>query len=202
MKSCRGYKGNSCVVGEQPQPYENFYKNSRMKDGYVNTCKSCDLARSKKRYLDNRAEVLERTKAYGKANRHITRKASKTYYSKNRDAAIQRRLDWSKANPERAAAMAAEYRARKANATPIWLTKEQKAEIVLFYDLARDCQITTGEKYHVDHIVPLKGENVCGLHVPWNLQVLPADVNIAKSNNHGTETFGSTGQVHSGRGGR
>lgn len=67
-------------------------------------------------------------------------------------------------------------------ATPIWLTLSQKQEIDIFYDLAKDCQIVTGEDYHVDHIVPLKGKNVCGLHVAWNLQVLPSDVNIVKSN--------------------
>lgn len=192
MKKCKGYKGNHCVVGQTPQAYDNFQKSPRMKDGFANICKSCEKKRLQDRYLTKREETLERTKAYGKANRHITRKASKTYYRKNRESSIQRKLDWCKANPEKAAASSAEYRARKLKATPTWLSDEQKAEILCFYDLARDCQITTGEKYHVDHIVPLKGENVCGLHVPWNLQVLPADLNIAKSNNHGTETLGST----------
>lgn len=72
---------------------------------------------------------------------------------------------------------------RNRKATPKWLTKEQKQQIVDTYELMRDCRAVTGEDYHVDHIVPLRGKNICGLHVPWNLQVLPAYVNINKSNN-------------------
>tara|TARA_R110002126_G_scaffold279945_1_gene427065 strand:+ start:372 stop:830 length:459 start_codon:yes stop_codon:yes gene_type:complete len=55
-------------------------------------------------------------------------------------------------------------------------------EIQNFYWLARDLKSVTGEEYHVDHIVPINGKNVCGLHVPWNLQVLPADINMSKGN--------------------
>tara|TARA_R100000541_G_C1879440_1_gene82084 strand:+ start:444 stop:905 length:462 start_codon:yes stop_codon:yes gene_type:complete len=55
-------------------------------------------------------------------------------------------------------------------------------EIKNFYWLARDLKAVTGEEYHVDHIVPINGKNVCGLHVPWNLQVLPADINMSKGN--------------------
>jgi len=76
----------------------------------------------------------------------------------------------------------ASRRARKLSATPSWLTEEQKSKITDFYWLAQDLEITSGQKYHVDHIVPLQGKQVCGLHVPWNLQVIPADINISKSN--------------------
>lgn len=73
---------------------------------------------------------------------------------------------------------------RSKQATPRWLTDEQKQQIVDTYEHMRDCRAVIGEDYHVDHIVPLRGEGICGLHVPWNLQVLPAYVNIAKSNTH------------------
>lgn len=69
-------------------------------------------------------------------------------------------------------------------ATPAWLSKEQRTQIESVYYHAKDCQIVTGEVYHVDHIVPLQGQDVCGLHVPWNLQVLPAEVNVRKSNRY------------------
>lgn len=71
---------------------------------------------------------------------------------------------------------------RNRQATPKGLTPEQRKQIVDIYEHMRDCRTVTGEDYHVDHIVPLRGENICGLHVPWNLQVLPAYVNISKSN--------------------
>lgn len=74
------------------------------------------------------------------------------------------------------------HRKQHKKATPKWLTQEHKKQIIDTYELMRDCRTVTGEDYHVDHIVPLNGENICGLHVPWNLQVLPAYINIAKSN--------------------
>jgi hypothetical protein len=72
--------------------------------------------------------------------------------------------------------------AQKLNATPAWLTEDDHWLIEEAYDLARLRTQMLGFKWHVDHIVPLRGKYVSGLHVPYNLQVIPASVNCAKRN--------------------
>lgn len=72
--------------------------------------------------------------------------------------------------------------ASKANATPSWLSSSHKKEIANFYAMAATLTASTGVRHEVDHIVPLRSEVVCGLHVPWNLRAIPAHENRSKSN--------------------
>jgi 5-methylcytosine-specific restriction endonuclease McrA len=101
-------------------------------------------------------------------------------YETRGDEVRDRVKRWRTANPARAnAADAAKIKKRK-NATPPWLSTDQWSEIVEFYELAARRTRETGVEHHVDHIVPIAGKNVCGLNVPWNLQVLTARENMRK----------------------
>lgn len=74
------------------------------------------------------------------------------------------------------------YRARKLNAEPKWLTKDMRKQMINIY---KYCRLTSlyHEVFHsVDHIIPLKGDNICGLHVPWNLQIITSKENMKKKN--------------------
>lgn len=57
-----------------------------------------------------------------------------------------------------------------------------QAQIAQFYDQARAITTETGDQYSVDHIIPLIHPNVCGLHVPWNMQIMTARENSSKGN--------------------
>lgn len=86
---------------------------------------------------------------------------------------------WRKTNPEKVNANAAFHRARKIQATPSWANIE---EINRIYEIAKWVSNLYQTSFHVDHIVPLKGKFVCGLHVENNLQIIPAQENLKKQN--------------------
>jgi len=89
---------------------------------------------------------------------------------------------WKERNKVQVRADTKARRRKHRDATPKWLTRKQKSEIRQLYQIAITMTQTTGEQYVVDHIVPLRGESVCGLHVPWNLRVITQEENLAKSN--------------------
>ena len=120
--------------------------------------------------------------------------AGRRYYEKNREAVIARaaarpaeekrraRSDYKDRNVDVVRADTSVRKRRHREATPKWLTKEERLQMRELYVQARKLTAVTGERYVVDHIVPLRGESVCGLHVPWNLRVITQDENLKKSN--------------------
>ena len=108
------------------------------------------------------------------------REAKNAYRCKNREqlnacARIAYKQRYAK-NPGKYRHKAMLRHAAKLQRTPKWLSKEQINAIKEIYD-------SCPKGSHVDHIVPLRGTSVSGLHVPWNLQHLDASLNLQKSNN-------------------
>lgn len=97
----------------------------------------------------------------------------------NPEMARARRLRWKRKNAEWCAGWSAKRRQTLRRQTHAWLTPDQIAEIDAIYFEAAN---KDGGPWHVDHIVPINGVSVCGLHVPWNLQILLAVENMQKGN--------------------
>ena len=146
----------------------------------------------------NREKAYQRVKEWRAANPEKWAEQNKRYAERYPEKTVKRTQEWRKRHPERAAessrktrqkhaarvlANKAKYRAVKLQATPNWLNKGHWFEIGCVY-LYRDALKRIGLDYHVDHIVPLQGKKVSGLHVPENLQVLPADRNRLKNNHY------------------
>lgn len=121
----------------------------------------------------HRAKLERRPEHYAKMRR--------AYSAKNAEKISQYKREWRKANAHRINAVNARRHANKLNATPMWLGAIHQAQIDEQYDIAIALTMQTGVKHHVDHVHPLRGKNFCGLHVPWNLQVLTAQENMEKN---------------------
>ncbi len=115
-------------------------------------------------YEKNKTKYIERAKAQDPEKKRTYKKR------------------WKESNRGVVNAATAARKKHIAQATPNWLTEEQRLETVLIYKIAVDKTESTGIAHHVDHIVPLRGSNVSGLHVPWNLRVVTAEENYQKNN--------------------
>jgi hypothetical protein len=156
-------KRNQMLQGYQFRNPENYAKYQEAKKQKWHTdveYKETQKARFKQRY-----DLLCLDPSYLKKERQ----RSKEYFQNNAGIARAKR---------------ARRRTSMANATPIWLSPIQKAQITEFYEIATALEAQTGIKRHVDHIVPLKAKGISGLHVPWNLQILTAHENLSKRNKY------------------
>ena len=133
---------------------------------------------------NNKPETKARVSEWHANNRDRVHASRKRWYEKNKEKADAHSREYAKNNPEWKAAHCAKRRSRKLQALPPWITKEDLEQIEWFYQEAKRRFKETNIPHHVDHIVPLQGKNVSGLHVPWNLQILTAKENSRKSNKH------------------
>ena len=157
-----------CSKCLEEKDYAEFYKNSRTSTGLSSRCKKCQALECHNNYVKYGDKWRKRNNEYNKNNRHVFVGIRKRYKEKHGEAFMlyhRRHARWY--TPYR--------KGLKTQATPKWLSEAQIAEIKQIYE-------TCPYGYEVDHIIPINGKEVRGLHVPWNLQYLTIGDNRRKSN--------------------
>ena len=173
----------TCCKCEVAKPLIAFGRLSEAKDGLTYACLNCTRAKMKAWRAANRYRDRAAKNRWAEENRDKLKEKGHRYYAQNKEkhkAACDR---WAKANPAKVNFRFAKRRAVKKNAIPAWISAIQLAQIQEMYDVAIAKTTQTGIQHHVDHIHPLQGNGFNGLHVPWNLRVIPAHENQVKSNN-------------------
>jgi hypothetical protein len=157
----RMYTCNRCKISKEKEKFPPRKANKNK--GIDGTCKECHTFLSVQYYHAKKQEGINLN-----SNRQ---KYKQEWYHKNKERLAPIHLH--------------NCRKRQSQvkiATPKWLTKEQENAILDVYKKAKELEKKDGIKRHVDHIIPLQGKTVCGLHVSWNLEVLTSKENISKGN--------------------
>jgi hypothetical protein len=146
------------------------------------SCGECSKANQRRNYKKRMAANPDWVKERYAKDPEYYRQKRKEYRLKNPE---KERLSSIASMQKRKPQKAAEERARQARklkATPSWLTQQHREQMTAVYVAAQKTSGLAGFKCHVDHIIPLKGKDVCGLHVPWNLRVVSQSYNSSKRN--------------------
>ena len=136
-------------------------------------------ARAREWKKANPDKVAESGRKYYQNNKEKILERCADYYYSNTEEILARNREWKSKNPERGRSYVSARRKRVKEHCPSWVDRKQIQSI---YREAIRISEETGIPHHVDHIHPLNGKNLCGLHVPWNLQIIPARDNMKKSN--------------------
>jgi len=190
-----------CTKCKENKELSDFHKHNGTKDGLYPLCKICRKINDTNYRLKNKKEIATQKSVYYIENKKEINTKTKKYYQEHKIEISLQKIGynalhkeekatygamygpkWRKRNRGKVNAKASKRRAVKLKATPKWLTKEQYKEMESLYIEAVRLTIVTGIPHEVDHIVPLQGRDVSGLHVPWNLKVIPRSVNRSKNN--------------------
>jgi len=145
-----------------------FYKQTtRGLFGVRGTCKDCDNVRKKQYRLLNKESLVTLKKAE---------------YTRNRQKHLITKKNYRQLNKGKINALVAARKAVIKQRTPAWLSEVEIERIKNEYKLASLLTKLTNESWHVDHIIPLQGKYVSGLHVPNNLKAIRGFENISKKN--------------------
>ena len=135
------------------------------------------IQRTRDNYYKDLEKSRQRARDYAATHAQEARDRVKIWSQNNAEQKRQNDKAWTEANKAHSHSLKAKYRAAKRQACPPWVDKEHMARIHAIYRLRREVSEKTGIAHEVDHIVPLQGKTVCGLHVWWNLRVIPKTEN-------------------------
>lgn len=173
------YRCSMCLI---TKPKSEFYFTKGCK--YPSPCNICSSIRSKE-YRNNpvnRCKMEATRKTYTSSRRVEYAEYAREWRKRNLKACKRRAKRWRQANPDKTRESNARRRSARLQRAPPWLSLEHRLQIKRIYAEAVKQSKETGTRYEVDHIVPLRGTNVSGLHVPWNLQIITRAENLRKCN--------------------
>ena len=161
------------------KPFTMFGLDARYADGMRPWCRECHREYGRQWVRANPQKQRERALKWQAQNPEKVAEANRKFKRANKDALAEQHAKLVELNRHKRNESCARRRAAKMRAMPSWVDRAEIAEI---YRVARQIQSETGVKMNVDHIHPLQGEGFCGLHVPWNLQIITATENQRKKN--------------------
>ena len=175
-----------------------FVSDKKSKHGRENVCKDCrkeslsDRPISKSTYQGslyfrdyyskNKEKYKKSALKWQSNNADIISEKQHIRYIENRDARLQQSKEWIEENRGKSRAYKAKNQAKRNLRVPSWLTPDDFWMMGIAYETARERTEQYGVEFEVDHIIPLNGKYVSGLHVPDNLQVITRYDNNRKSN--------------------
>ena len=128
----------------------------------------------------NPEKVKAAKKKYAEKNKEVCKARIAAWREANKEKMAELRKAWRDANKHKSQAYVRKYQTAKRQRVPNWLTPDDNWMMEEAYELAIRRTKMFGFQWDVDHVIPLRGKTVSGLHTPLNLQVIPAVVNSSK----------------------